>query len=145
MRDEILKKIQADGLAILKLHEKLNEINVEHEFIDRKAEAIRLENDKKMKDIINNMRLFYYQIYVEENGSKISLVQSPYSYCITENLIEAYNFIDEPVVLDHELAAELISKKKLNSYIIAYNKKNDEELEKLKEIFHSLITKKKKI
>ena len=31
------------------------------------------------------------------------------------------------------------------STIMAYNKKNDEELEKLKEIFHSLITKKEKI
>lgn len=144
IRDEILKKIQAEGLEIVKLHDKLNELNVEHEFIDRKSEMIRLENDKKMKDIIKNIRLFDYQIYVKENGNKISLIQSPYSYCITENLIEAYNLIDEPVVLDNELAAALINKKKLNSYIIAYNKKNDEELEKLKEIFHSLITKKEK-
>lgn len=145
MRDEILKKIQADGLAILKLHEKLNELNIEHEFIDRKEEQIKRTKEKKEIDVINDICPFDYQIYVEENDNKISLIQSGCSYGITENLIEAYNFQHEPVVLDHELAAELISKKKLNSYIIAYNKKNDEELEKLKEIFHSLITKKKKI
>lgn len=38
MRTEILKKIQSEGLAILKLHQKLNELNIEHEFIDRKIE-----------------------------------------------------------------------------------------------------------
>lgn len=135
-RTEILKKIQSEGLAILKLHEKLNELNIEHEFIDRKEE--RIETDKKMSDIINNLVPFDYQIYVEENGNRISLIQSPYSYGITKNLIEAYNFMDEPVVLDHEMAAVLINKKKLNSYIIAVNAKNVEELEKLQEILQSL-------
>lgn len=135
-RTEILKKIESEGLAILKLHEKLNELNIEHEFIDRKEE--RIETDKKMSDIINNLVPFDYQIYVEENGNRISLIQSPYSYWITENLIEAYNFQYEPVVLDHEMASVLISKKKLNSYIIAVNEKNVEELEKLQEILQSL-------
>lgn len=139
MRDEILKKIQADGLAILKLHEKLNEINVEHEFIDRK-----LEKDKGLK-FKNYIWHFDYQIYVEEDDKKISLIQNGFSYGITENLIEAYNFQHEPVVLDREMAAVLINKKKLNSYIIAANEKNVEELEELKEIRESLITKKKKI
>lgn len=141
MRIEILKKIQAEGLAIIKLHEKLKELNVEHEFIDRKEESIRLENDKKMRDIISEEIPFSYQIYVEEDGKKISMVQSPYSYGSTENLIEAYNFEHEPVVLDHEHAADLISKKKLNSYIIDLS----EELEKIKEVRESLITKKEKI
>lgn len=141
MRDEILKKIQADGLAILKLHEKLNELNVEHEFIDRK-----LEREKgKGLDFINYICPFDYQIYVEENDNKISLIQNGFSYGITENLIEAYNFEHEPIILDHELAAELISKKKLNSYIIAIYEKNNKVLEELKEIRESLITKKKKI
>lgn len=127
IRDEILEKIQAEGLAILKLHEKLKELNVEHEFIDRKEERIRLENDKKMKDIINNICPFSYQIFIAENDNKISLIQSPYSYGITENLIEAYNFEHEPVVLHHETAAELISEKKLNSFIITINEKNTDE------------------
>lgn len=142
MRTEILKKIQSEGLAILKLHEKLNELNIEHEFIDRKEEQIKMAKEKKEIDRINNIYPFNYQIYVEENGNRISLIQSPYSYGITKNLIEAYNFMDEPVVLDHEMAAVLINKKKLNSYIIAVNEKNVEELEKLQEILQSLITKK---
>lgn len=145
MRNEILKKIQSEGLSILKLHEKLNELNINHEFIDRKEDSIRIETDKKMSDIINNIVPFDYQIFLEENGNRISLIQSPYSYDVTENLIEIYNFQNEPITLDHEMAAALISKKKLNSYIIAVNEKNVEELEKLKEILHSLITKKEKI
>jgi hypothetical protein len=138
MRDELLKRIQAEGLAIIKLHKRLEELNIEHEFIDRKEKSISLESDKKMCDIIGEIVPFYYQIYVVEDGKEISLIQSPYSYGITENLIEAYNFEHEPVVLDHEHAADLISKKKLNSYIIDFN----EELEKIKEVRESLITKK---
>lgn len=138
MRNEILKKIQSEGLAILKLHEKLNELNIEHGFFDRKEEQIKMAKDKKEIDVINNICPFDYQIYVEENGNKISLIQSPYSYGITENLIEAYNFQYEPVVLNFETAVALISKKKLNSYIIIINEKNTDDLEKLKEILQSL-------
>lgn len=131
IRDEILKKIQQEGLSILKLHDKLNELNVEHEFIDRKEEQIKMAKEKKEIDVINNICPFDYQIYVEENGNRISLIQSPYSYGITENLIEAYNFQYEPVVLDHEMAAALIYGKKLNSYIIAVNEKIDESIKKI--------------
>lgn len=135
MRNEILKKIQDEGLAILKLHEKLNELNIEHEFIDRKEEQIKMVKEKTAIDTINEIYPFEYQIYVEENDNKISLIQSPYSYGVTENLIEAYNFQYEPVVLNFETAAVLINKKKLNSYIIVVNEKNDEAI---KEIFQSL-------
>ena len=128
MRNEILKKIQNEGLAILKLHEKLNELNVEHEFIDRKEEQIKRIKEKKEIDTINEVCPFDYQIYIEENGNKISLIQSSYSYGIMDNLIEAYDFQHEPVVLHHETAAELISKKKLNSYIIAIYEKNYEDI-----------------
>lgn len=117
MRNEILKKIQSEGLAILKLHEKLNELNIEHGFIDR-----NLKKDKRL-DFTNYINLFDYQILIEENGNSISLIQNGFSYGIKENLIEAYNFQHEPVILDHEMAAVLISKKKLNSYIIAVNEK----------------------
>jgi hypothetical protein len=138
MRNEILKEIQSKGLSILKLHEKLNELNINHEFIDRKEEQIKRIKEKKEIDIINEICPFDYQIYVEENGNRISLIQSPYSYGVTENLIEAYNFQYEPVVLDHEMAAALISKNKLNSYIMAVDEKNVEELEKIKEILQLL-------
>lgn len=140
-RNEILKKIQAEGLAILKLHEKLNELNIEHEFIDRKEERIKMLKENKEIDIITDIFSFDYQIIIHEDGKEISLVQSNFTYGITENLIEAYNFEHEPVVLDHEHAADLISKKKLNSYIIDLS----EELEKIKEVRESLITKKEKI
>lgn len=131
--NDILKKIQDEGLAILKLHDKLNELNIEHEFIDRKEKSISLESDKKMGDIINNIVPFSYQIFIKENGNKISLIQSPYSYGIRENLIEVYNFSQEPIVLCHEMAAVLINKKKLNSFIIDCNDKNAEEVEKIAE------------
>lgn len=121
--NEILKKIQQEGLAILKLHEKLNELNIDHEFIDRKEEQIKMVKEKKAIDTINDICPFDYQIYVEENGNRISLIQNGYSYCITENLIEAYNFQDEPVVLHAESAAELIHEKKLNRFIISINEK----------------------
>lgn len=146
-RTEILKKIQDEGLAILKLHEKLNELNIEHEFIDRNEERIKMIREEKSvvkasTDTIKKVYPFDYQILIEENGNRISLIQSPYSYGITENLIEAYNFQHEPVVLNFETAVALISKKKLNSYIIIINEKNTDDLEKLKEILQSLITKK---
>jgi hypothetical protein len=141
IRDKILEKIQAEGLAIIKLHERLNELNIEHEFIDRKEKSISLESDKKMCDIIGEIVPFYYQIYVVEDGKEISLIQSPYSYGITENLIEAYNFEDEPVILHAETAAELIYEKKLNSFIKIIKEKNTDDLEKLKEINQNIITK----
>lgn len=136
--NEILKKLQDEGLAILKLHEKLNELNIEHVFIDRKEEKIKREKEKKAIDFINDTWVFEYQIILYENGNEISLIQSPMSYGIRENLIEVYNFEQEPVVLDYEMTAVLISKKKLNSYIIACNEKNVEELEKLKEVLQVL-------
>jgi hypothetical protein len=138
MRTEILKKIQDEGLAILKLHDKLNELKIDHEFFDRKEEQIKRIKDKKAIDVINDICPFDYQIYIEENGNRISLIQSPYSYGVTENLIEAYNFQDEPIVLHDETAAELISKKKLNSFIIIIKEKNTDDLEKLKEIWQSI-------
>jgi hypothetical protein len=138
MRTEILKKIQDEGLAILKLHDKLNELKIDHEFFDRKEEQIKRIKDKKAIDVINDICPFDYQIYIEENGNRISLIQSPYSYGIMENLIEAYNFQDEPIVLHAEAAAELIHKKKLNRFIIIIKEKNTDDLEKLKEIWQSL-------
>lgn len=138
-RTEILKKIQSEGLAILKLHQKLNELNIEHEFFDRKEEQIKRTKEKKEIDRINNIYPFDYQIFLEENGNRISLIQSPYSYGITKNLIEIYNFQYEPVVLNFETAVALISKKKLNSYIIIINEKNTDDLEKLKKVLKSLV------
>lgn len=58
-RTEILKKIQSEGLAILKLHEKLNEVNINHEFIDKKKQLKKkaksheeIENQPEVKAIV---------------------------------------------------------------------------------------------
>lgn len=134
IRNEILEKIQAEGLAILKLHKKLCELNIEHDFIDRKSESIKIAKSKKEIEIINEMEPFNFQIIIKENGNKISLIQSSISYGITQNLIEVYNFQHEPIVFGYEIGSEilpeLISKKKLNSFIINAN----EKCERLKEL-----------
>jgi hypothetical protein len=137
----LFEKLQKEGFNIIKLHERLEEAQIEHIFVDRRAEQIemsKVKNEDKVLELVNDMIPFDYQIYIEENGNKISLIQSFFSYGITKNLIEVYNFQHEPVVLDHEMAAVLIRKNKLNSYIIAVNEKNVEELEKLQEILQSL-------
>lgn len=137
--NDILKKIQDEGLAILKLHDKLKELKIDHEFIDRKAEQVKRVKENETLYFLNNIYPFEYQIFIEENGNKISLIQSPMSYGIRENLIEVYNFSQEPIVLCHEMAAVLINKKKLNSFIIDCNDKNAEEVEKIKEALKLLI------
>jgi hypothetical protein len=91
--------------------------------------------DPENIDFVNEVVPFDFQIFIEENGNRISLIQSPVSYGINQNLIEVYNFQNEPVVLEHEMAAVLIVKKMLNSYIIAVN---DKTVEDIKEIFRSL-------
>ena len=139
MKNEFLKRVQDEGLSILKLHKKLEELKIDHKFIDRKEETIKRIKEKKAIDAINDICPFDCQILIEENGNELSLVQSPFTYGITENLIEVYNFQNEPIMVEHEMAAELISKKKLNNYIIVVNEKNDEELKKLKEVLKLLI------
>lgn len=121
MRNEILKKVQDEGLAILKLHEKLNELNIEHEFIDRKEERTKRIKEEEVLYIVNHIYPFDYQIILYEKENEISLIQNSFSYGITKNLIEVYNFDDEPIIIDCDYAAELIINKKLNSFIIASN------------------------
>ena len=86
---------------------------------------------KKEIDVINDICPFDFQIIIKEDVNEISLVQSPFTYGITKNLIEVYNFQDEPVILDHDMAAALIYGKKLNSYIIAVNEKTDGSIKKI--------------
>lgn len=112
-----IKKNQIEGLSIFKLHYKLVELNINHEFIDR------YEGIRKIIEV-NNIGTFVpfdYQIIIKENENTISLVQSTFSYGITQNLIEVYNFVDEPIVSDYKYITELIKNKNLNSYIIDVN------------------------
>lgn len=118
---DCIKKRQIEGLSIFKLHDKLVMSNINHEFIDRFKEIRNIIEDKKVLDNMSEFHPFDYQIIIEENNKKISLVQNTFSCGIIQNLIEVYNFDDEPIILDCDHAAELIINKNLNSYIIASN------------------------
>lgn len=127
LKNDILRILQKEGLAIIELHEKLNELNIKHTFTDRKQKQIAMiKKDTGLKreefiDAINDMIPFDYQITLKENGNRISLVQSPYSYGVEKNLIEVYNFQHDPIVLTCNAAVDLIRNKKLNERIIKIN------------------------
>lgn len=129
-RKENLENLQKEGLAILKLHEKLEKANIKHEFIDRKKE--RMEHaDHESIERIKIETPFEYQILIMEEGKKISLVQSQFTYGITRNLIETYNFEVEPITITYVTAFELISNKMLNWFLIKQNEIIDNYIEEL--------------
>ena len=121
-RKENIENLQKEGLAILKLHEKLEKANIKHEFIDRKEERTKRIKEEEKLYIVNNIYIFDYQILIEEKGHQISLVQSPFSYGIMNNLIEIYNFNQEPITLWYTDAFKFIKHKYLNDYICYANK-----------------------
>jgi len=119
LKNDILRRLQKEGLAIIELHEKLNELNIKHTFVDRKQKQITMikKEDTGLKreeliNAINDMTPFDYQITLKENGNRISLIQSPYSYGVTNNIIEVYNFQHEPITLTCNAAVDLIRNKK---------------------------------
>lgn len=136
-RKEYLENLQKEGLAILKLHEKLEKANIKHEFIDRKAERA-----KRTKEV-EKLFIFDYQILIEEKGHQISLIQSPYSYGIMNNLIEIYNFNQEPITLLYTDAFKFIKHKCLNDYICYANKAfyadTGEDPKQMREELHKFI------
>lgn len=123
----ILRILQKEGLAIIELHEKLNELNIKHTFVDRKRKRIAIIKkdtglkSEKLIDAINDTTPFDYQITLKEDGNRISLIQTPYSYGVEENMIEVYNFNHEPIALTCNAAIDLICNKKLNERIIKIN------------------------
>jgi hypothetical protein len=128
LKNDILRRLQKEGLAIIELHEKLNELNIKHTFVDRKQKQITMikKEDTGLKreeliNAINDMTPFDYQITLKENGNRISLIQSPYSYGVTNNIIEVYNFQHEPIILTCNAAVDLIRNKKINERIIKIN------------------------
>lgn len=119
-RKENLENLQKEGLAILKLKEKLEKANIDFTFIDRKKE--RMEHaDHESIERIKRETPFEYQILIMEGGEKISLVQSSFTYGITQNLIEAYNFEVEPITIHYLTAFDLIANKMLNWFLIKQN------------------------
>jgi len=128
LKNDILRRLQKEGLAIIELHEKLNELNIKHTFVDRKQKQITMikKEDTGLKreeliNAINDTTPFDYQITLKENGNRISLIQSPYSYGVTNNMIEVYNFQHEPIILTCNAAVDLIRNKKINERIIKIN------------------------
>lgn len=129
-RKENLENLQKEGLAILKLHEKLEKANIDFTFIDRKKE--RMEHaDHESIERIKRETPFELQILIMEDGKEISLVQSQFTYGITQNLIEAYNFEVEPITITYVTAFELIASKTLNSFLIKQNEMIDNYIDEL--------------
>lgn len=136
-----LENLQKEGLAILKLHEKLEKANIKHEFIDRKNERIQ-RADHESIERIKRETPFDYQILIMEGWEKISLIQSRFSYGITQNLIEIYNFNQEPITLWYTDAFKFIKHKCLDEYICYVNKLNadtGEDSKQMREEFHKFI------
>ena len=143
LQKENLENLQKEGLAILKLHEKLEKANIKHEFIDIKAERAKHIKEDEELYIVNNIYIFDYQILIEEKGHQISLIQSPFSYGIMNNLIEIYNFNQEPITLWYTDAFKFIKHKYLNDYICYANKAfyadAGEDPKQMREELHKLI------
>lgn len=129
-RKENLENLQKEGLAILKLKEKLEKANIDFTFIDRKKERIE-HADHESIERIKRETPFELQILIMEDGKEISLVQSQFTYDITNNLIEVYNFEVEPITITYLTAFDLIANKMLNWFIIKQNEIIDNCLEEL--------------
>lgn len=142
----LLDKLQKEGLDIIKLHERLEEAQIEHIFVDRRAEQIemsKVKNEDKVLELVNDMIPFDYQILIEENGHELSLVQSSFSYGIDNNMIEIWNFSLEPITLNYADAFEFIKCKCLNKYIYLVNKlmysDNIDNIDQIRDEIHDLI------
>ena len=85
--------------AILELHEKLTQKNITHEFIDHRKD--RYPGG--------------YQIIVYKDGIELmSFVQNYMSYGFNNNLIEAWNYKEDPVTLTSDQALFFIKNIKPN-------------------------------
>lgn len=141
-RKENLENLQKEGLAILKLKEKLEKANIDFTFIDHKKERIE-HADHESIERIKRETPFDLQILIMEDGKKISLIQSPFSYGIMNNLIEIYNFNQEPITLWYTDAFKFIKHKYLNDYICYANKAfyadTGEDQKQMREELHKFI------
>lgn len=135
------ENLQKEGLAILKLHERLEKENINHIFIDRKYEMMKRVDHEVIEDIKGKVP-FDFQILIEEKGFQILLTQHPFSYGITNNLIEIYNFNQEPITLWHTDAFKFIKHKCLDEFICYINKlyaDTGEDPKQMREEFHNFI------
>jgi hypothetical protein len=142
----LFEKYQKEGFNIIKLHERLEEAQIEHIFVDRRAEQIemsKVKNEDKVLELVNDMIPFDYQILIEENGHELSLIQSSYSYGIDNNMIEIWNYSLEPITLNYADAFEFIKHKCLNKYIYLVNKlmysDNIENIDQIRDEIHDII------
>lgn len=146
LEKKLFENLQKEGLNIIKLHERLEKAQIEHIFVDRRAEQIemtKVKNEDKVLELVNDMIPFDYQILIEENGHEISLVQSSYTYGIDNNMIEIWNFYLEPITLDHIDAFKFIKHKCLDKYICLVNtlmySDNNENKDQIRDEIHDLI------
>ena len=103
-----LKKIKEQGLSIIKLHEMLEAAGIYHQYFDYKRSYFFID----------------YQIIVENEKYRISMIQSDFSYGIIRNEIEIYDFFHEPVTSTAEHIFYLLKDNNLNvleGYIILKN------------------------
>jgi hypothetical protein len=142
----LFEKLQKEGFNIIKLHERLEEAQIEHIFVDRRAEQIemsKVKNEDKVLELVNDMIPFDYQILIEENGHELSLIQSSYSYGIDNNMIEIWNYSLEPITLNYADAFEFLKHKCLNKYIYLVNKLMysdiNENIDQIRDEIHDLI------
>jgi hypothetical protein len=142
----LFEKLEKEGFNIIKLHERLEEAQIEHIFVDRRAEQIemsKVKNEDKVLELVNDMIPFDYQILIEENGHELSLIQSSYSYGIDNNMIEIWNYSLEPITLNYADAFEFIKHKCLNKYIYLVNKLMysdiNENIDQIRDEIHDLI------
>jgi hypothetical protein len=142
----LFDKLQKEGFNIIKLHERLEEAQIEHIFVDRRVEQIemsKVKNEDKVLELVNDMIPFDYQILIEENGHELSLIQSSYSYGIDNNMIEIWNFSLEPITLNYADAFEFIKHKCLNKYIYLVNKLMysdiNENIDQIRDEIHDII------
>jgi hypothetical protein len=142
----LFEKLQKEGFNIIKLHERLEEAQIEHIFVDRRAEQIemsKVKNEDKVLELVNDMIPFDYQILIEENGHELSLIQSSYSYGIDNNMIEIWNYSLEPITLNYADAFEFLKHKCLNKYIYLVNKLMysdiNENIDQIRDEIHDII------
>lgn len=105
MKNETLKEIQDEDLGIIKLHELLEKVNVEHLLYDCYYDNLQIG----------------YKIIIFEDNKQISLFQNDSIQGIGRKIIEISNFEDEPIQLTYLSAFTLIVNKQLNWFIKKQN------------------------
>lgn len=118
-KEKNLKKIKEQGLSIIKLHEMLKEAGIKHDFIDNERNSFIID----------------YQILMNNEKINISMIQCDFSYGISRNEIEIYDFCHEPVTSTAENIFYLLKDNSLNAledYILLKNSEKEELFDEIR-------------